>query len=82
MQFNGLYSYILDNDFKIVILVNKINIVNFYELGHFDNNKVIIRYKIDNNIHTLIIKGKNLVVSKLKIKEVLIEGVIDNIEFR
>ena len=73
MQFNGLYSYILDNDFKIV---------NFYELGHFDNNKVIIRYKIDNNIHTLIIKGKNLVVSKLKIKEVLIEGVIDNIEFR
>lgn len=82
MQFNGLYSYILDNDFKIVILINKINIVNFYELGHFDNNKVIIRYKIDNNIHTLIIKGKNLVVSKLKIKEVLIEGVIDNIEFR
>lgn len=82
MQFNGLYSYILDNDFKIVILVNKINIVNFYELGHFDNNKVIVRYKIDNNIHALIIKGKNLVVSKLKIKEVLIEGVIDNIEFR
>ena len=82
MQFNGLYSYILDNDFKIVILVNKINIVNFYELGHFDNNKVIVRYKIDNNIYTLIIKGKNLVVSKLKIKEVLIEGVIDNIEFR
>ena len=82
MQFNGLYSYILDNDFKIVILINKINIVNFYELGHFDNNKVIVRYKIDNNIHTLIIKGKNLVVSKLKIKEVLIEGVIDNIEFR
>ena len=82
MQFNGLYSYILDNDFKIVVLINKINIVNFYELGHFDNNKVIIRYKIDNNIHTLIIKGKNLVVSKLKIKEVLIEGVIDNIEFR
>lgn len=82
MQFNGLYSYILDNDFKIVVLINKINIVNFYELGHFDNNKVIVRYKIDNNIHTLIIKGKNLVVSKLKIKEVLIEGVIDNIEFR
>ena len=82
MQFNGLYSYILDNDFKIVILINKINIVNFYELGHFDNNKVIVRYKIDNNIHALIIKGKNLVVSKLKIKEVLIEGVIDNIEFR
>lgn len=82
MQFNGLYSYILDTDFKVIMLVNKINIVNFYELGHFDNNKVLVRYKIENNIKTLIIKGKNLVVSKLKLREVLIEGVIDNIEFR
>jgi len=82
MQFNGLYSYIADTDFKIVILVNKINIVNFYELGHFDNNKVIVRYKINDNIHTIIIKGRSLVVSKLKLNEVLIEGVLDNIEFR
>ena len=82
MQFNGLYSYIADTDFKIVILVNKINIVNFYELGHFDNNKVIVRYKINDNIHMIIIKGRSLVVSKLKLNEVLIEGVLDNIEFR
>lgn len=82
MQFNGLYSYITDTDFKIVILVNKINIVNYYELGHFDNNKVIVRYKINDNIHTIIIKGRSLVVSKLKLNEVLIEGVLDNIEFR
>lgn len=82
MQFNGLYSYIADTDFKIVILVNKINIVNYYELGHFDNNKVIVRYKINDNIHMIIIKGRSLVVSKLKLNEVLIEGVLDNIEFR
>lgn len=82
MQFNGLRSYILDTEFKVTILDGRINIVNFSELGHFDNNKVIVRFLKNNNPHNLIIKGRNLVVSKLKSNEVLIEGVIDNLEFR
>ena len=82
MQFNGLRSYILDTEFKVTILDGRINIVNFSEMGHFDNNKVIVRYLKNNNTHNLIIKGRNLVVSKLKRNEVLIEGVIDNLEFR
>ena len=82
MQFNGLRSYILDTEFKVTILDGRINIVNFGELGHFDNNKVIVRFLKNNNTHNLIIKGRNLVVSKLKSNEVLIEGVIDNLEFR
>ena len=82
MQFNGLRSYILDTEFKVTILDGRINIVNFSELGHFDNNKVIVRFLKNNNTHNLIIKGRNLVVSKLKRNEVLIEGVIDNLEFR
>lgn len=82
MQFNGLRSYILDTEFKVTILDGRINIVNFSEMGHFDNNKVIVRYLKNNNTHNLIIKGRNLVVSKLKSNEVLIEGVIDNLEFR
>ena len=82
MQFNGLRSYILDTEFKVTILNGRINIVNFSELGHFDNNKVIVRFFKNNNTHNLVIKGRNLVVSKLKSNEVLIEGVIDNLEFR
>ncbi len=82
MQFNGLRSYILDTEFKVTILNGRINIVNFSELGHFDNNKVIVRFLKNNNTHNLVIKGRNLVVSKLKSNEVLIEGVIDNLEFR
>ena len=82
MLYSGIQSYILDKEFKVIILDSRINIVNFSEIGHFDNNKVIIRFLKNNNIHTLIIKGRNLVVSKLKASEVLIEGVIDNLEFR
>ena len=82
MLYSGIQSYMLDTEFKVIILDSRINIVNFSEIGHFDNNKVIIRFIKNNNIHTLIIKGRNLVVSKLKASEVLIEGVIDNLEFR
>lgn len=82
MQFNGLRSYILDTEFKVTILDGRINIVNFSEMGHFDNNKVIVRYIKNIHNHNLIIKGRNLVVSKLKSNEVLIEGVIGNLEFR
>ena len=82
MQFNGIKSYILDNEFKIIILNNKINITNYLEMGHFDNNKVIVRYLNQNNEKTLVVNGKNLIVSRLKIKEVLVEGNINNIEFR
>ena len=49
MQFNGLRSYILDTEFKVTILDGRINIVNFSELGHFDNNKVIVRFLKNNN---------------------------------
>ena len=82
MQFNGIKSYILDNEFKIIILNNKINITNYLEMGHFDNNKVIFRYLNQNKEKTLVVNGKNLIVSRLKIKEVLVEGNINNIEFR
>ncbi len=82
MQFNGIKSYILDNEFKIIILNNKINITNYLEMGHFDNNKVIVRYLNQNKEKTLVVNGKNLIVSRLKIKEVLVEGNINNMEFR
>lgn len=82
MQFNGIKSYILDNEFKIIILNNKINITNYLEMGHFDNNKVIVRYLNQNKEKTLVVNGKNLIVSRLKSKEVLVEGNINNMEFR
>lgn len=74
----NLRNYILENDFKIIYLTNKLNIVNYSDISHFDNNKIIINYK-DGSV---LISGKNLVVSKLVSDELLIEGSINNIEFR
>jgi len=75
---NGIRSYILENDLKITILNNKINIVNYKDIGHFDSNKIVVK-GVEKDI---IVKGNDLVVSKLLNDEILITGNFNNIEFR
>lgn len=71
-------AYLKEDEFRINILKNKVNVVSYESIGHFDSNKVMIRY-IDG---TLIINGENLVVSKLLNDEVLVMGVIKSVELR
>lgn len=75
---NKIRNYILEDEFKMIYLNNKLDIVNYISIIHFDSNKIIIEYKDGK----LSISGSNLVVSKLLIDEILIEGSIENIEFR
>lgn len=75
---NGIRSYVLDNELKITILKNKIDILNYTDIGHFDDEKIIIK----TNYKDIIIKGNNLVVSKLMKDEILITGDFTNIELR
>ena len=74
----NLRNYILESDFKIIYLTNKLNIVNYNDISHFDSNKIIVNYS-DGSV---LIGGKSLVVSKLLKDELLIEGSINKIEFR
>lgn len=71
-------DYILESELKITILENRVDIVNYTEIGHFDSNKIIVRKQNGS----IIINGTNLVVSKLLNDEILIDGKISNIEFR
>jgi len=75
---NNIRSFLLEDDFEIRVYKNKINIVNYNSIGHFDSNKIIIYY--DEGF--IVIKGEDLVVSKLLHDEVLITGIILNIELR
>ena len=75
---NGIRSYILENETKITIVGNKINITNYIDIGHFDSEKIIVKLNKKN----ITIKGNNLVVSKLMNDEILITGNFNNIEFR
>ena len=70
-------NYLIEPETKVIYIDNKVSIINYDTIKHFDNDKVIVSA---NKIIT--IKGCNLVVKKLLNDEVLVEGKIDNIEFR
>lgn len=70
-------SFLLEDNFSINIYKNKIDIINYTSIGQIENDKIVIRY----DTGSLIIKGEKLVVSKLLNDEILITGIIKNIEF-
>ncbi len=75
---DGIKDYIFDSTFKITILKGQIDIINYKDIDHFDDNKIIIRY--DNE--TLVIKGEELIITKLLDDEILINGKIKLVEFK
>lgn len=77
IMLNHLCTYILENEFKITILMGRIDIVNYLEIDHFDDTKIIVRFEKG----IVIIKGENLTISKLLNDELLILGKIKAVEF-
>lgn len=78
MKLKKIRSYILEEEFKVIIRQNKLNIVNYIELIDFNDYEVKIKY-IDG---ILLVKGNNLILKKILNDELLIEGNISTIEFR
>lgn len=78
MSIHKFRSYLLEDNFSMNVFKNKIEIMNYIEVGHFDNNKIIIKYE-DGEI---VIKGNNLIISRLMNDSILIKGSISNIELR
>lgn len=76
MAFDKLRTYIMEDEFEVKILNDRINIINYESIGHLDSNKIIIRHKQGK----ITINGKGLVLSKLLKDELLIVGKITNIE--
>ncbi len=73
---NMVRNYIYDDTFKIIYQNNKLNIVNYNLIDHFDENKIIVSVSTGR----IIIKGNYLTVAKLLNDELLITGKIKNIE--
>lgn len=58
-------------------MIDYINIINYDEILDFSNNEISIKY--DGGI--MIIKGKDLVVSKMLDDELLVKGQIKSISY-
>ena len=75
---NSFRNYILDEEFKINIFKDKVNVVNYIDIINFTPKEVTIKY--DGGL--LLIIGNNLSISRLLIDEVLVTGNIEKIELR
>lgn len=71
-------NYILENEFKLTYLNDKVDIINYLEIDHFDDNMIIVRY----DKGTVTIKGYKMIISKLMDDELLINGKIEKIDIR
>lgn len=78
MHLNNIREYVLEEKFKIIYYDSKINIVNYKKIEHFNANKISISYK-DGYINIL---GNKLVIKRLLKDELIISGMIENIELR
>ena len=72
-----LSDYIFEKELYIRYYKGNINIVNYKEILHFSSDKIEISYANGS----IIVSGKNLVVSKLIMDEILIGGDIKSLEF-
>ena len=78
LKLNNIRNYILEEEFRIIIKQNKINIINYIELIDFNDFEIKIKYIKGD----LLINGDNLRLKKILNDELLIEGNISKIEFR
>lgn len=75
--FNYLERCITDDEFKVIIMNEGLNIINYIEVMDFSSKEISIKY--DRGI--MIIKGSELVVSKMMDDELFIKGNIKNISY-
>lgn len=75
--FDRMNNYLLDREFKVEVFSNNVHIINFEELLDFNNKEVKVKY----NKKIVVVKGKDLVVTKMVEDEILITGLIEIIKF-
>ena len=73
----NIRKYINDDNFNIIVKLNKIYIENYVDIGNISDNKIIIFVKNKK----ITINGSKLKITKLLNSEVLISGNYNNINF-
>ena len=73
---SSIKSYINDDELKIIIQKDKVNIQNYDNILNFDSCKIVII----KDLEKISIYGNDLVTSKLMDEEILISGQILKIE--
>lgn len=71
-------NFVMEEKFEFRFIDNKLDIINYKNITHFDSNKIIVNH--DNGY--IVVNGMNLSVSRLLNNEIMINGKFNNIEIR
>lgn len=71
-----VYNYIVDSKFRIIILENKINIINFKRIIEIEDDYITLQ----SDTKKIRITGTNFILNKLVKDELLVTGNLKNIE--
>lgn len=69
--------FVNDNNYKITIMKDMVNVNNYEEIKDFSDTKIVI--KSSTGITTIM--GSNLIIAKMLDKEILVTGNIFSINF-
>lgn len=75
-MFNRIKEYINDDEFRLTVLENRIYIINYLKIISLDDDRISFLTKKGR----VIIKGSKLSLNKMLDDEVLIGGIVSNIE--
>lgn len=75
-MFNHIKEYINDNEFRFTIFEDRIYVMNYLKIISLEEERISFLTKKGR----IIIKGRNLCLNKLLDDEVLISGLVSNIE--
>lgn len=73
---NKIRQYIKDDEFRLTVFSDRLHVINYVEMLSLSDERV--SFLTDK--FRIVVKGKKLVLNKLLDKEVLIFGVILNVE--
>lgn len=73
---NHIKEYINDNEFRLVVFEDRLYIINYLKILSLEDERISIL----TNKGRVVIKGNNLCLNKLLEDEVLISGIVSNIE--
>lgn len=76
--FDKLDRYLVNDEYKVTIEKDRVNIINYLEIVDFSSDKVIVKHR--DGITILL--GNDLVVSKMLEDELLITGKLKSIEYK
>ena len=74
--FDRIDNYISEYKYKVIIVDNSVNIVNYKKIIEFTDNVI----KVESKDGVTTVNGSNLVITKMLSDEILITGKIYSIE--